>query len=175
MSKLNGGGVIAYPTEAVWGLGCDPFNRHGVERIFELKGRSANKGLIMVAASIEQIDWLLEGLPQSQIEQLTASWPGHVTWLIPHRNLLPGNLTGSHASIAVRVSAHPVVKALCAAFGGPIVSTSANPQGKLPARNSTMARRYFGRSGVEFGPGQVGVNRAPSQIRDLVTGAILRD
>ncbi|WP_075184731.1 L-threonylcarbamoyladenylate synthase [Teredinibacter haidensis] len=174
VTELNAGGVIAYPTEAVWGLGCDPYNRHGVERILSLKNRSADKGLILVAANLQQIAWLLEGLTTEQLKTLEASWPGHVTWLLPHHNSLPANVYGTHPTIAVRVSAHSVVRALCESFGGPIISTSANPQTLPPARNATDVRRYFGCSGVSFAAGVVGKNAAPSVIKDLATGKTLR-
>lgn len=174
VAQLNAGGVIAYPTEAVWGLGCDPFNHHAVNRILELKQRPADKGLILVAATIEQVDWLLSGLPSALYQQLQSSWPGHVTWLIPHHGRIPSNVCGLHDTIAIRVSTHPLVRALCERFGGPIVSTSANPQGAPPARTGIAARRYFRKHDVIFTPGCVGRHRAPSVIRDLVSGKILR-
>lgn len=187
------GGVVAYPTEAVWGLGCDPLDEQAVADILCLKSRPVEKGLILIAGAIEQIEFLLEGLDYSQREKLLQSWPGPYTWLIPHHNRIPAIVSGKHATIAVRVSAHPVVQALCQAVGGPIISTSANPQGKLPATSSAMARRYFsqralvnsscalstvvaGKSEVDvlFSPGCVGSQRRPSEIRDLQTGQLIR-
>ncbi|WP_188152042.1 L-threonylcarbamoyladenylate synthase [Teredinibacter waterburyi] len=172
--ELLRGGVIAYPTEAVWGLGCDPNNSHALERVLQLKRRHWSKGLILVAATIDQVEFLLDGISTSQRAQLEASWPGPNTWLVPHRQRVSQQLCGDHDTIAVRVSSHPVVKALCEQVGGPIVSTSANPQGLSPARSTTQARRYFGRQGVVFAPGVVGPQKTPSIIRDLTTGAILR-
>lgn len=173
VQALGAGNVIAYPTEAVWGLGCDPFSPHAVDKVLWLKRRPADKGLIIVAATMAQIAWLLEGLEPAHYQQLEASWPGPNTWLIPHKNRLPANVHGRHSTIAVRVSAHPVVKALCEGFGGPIVSTSANPQSYKPARNGTDVRRYFGKS-VAYAAGRVGGNPAPSVIRDLASGRIIR-
>lgn len=173
-AELSAGGVIAYPTEAVWGLGCDPFNRHAVERVLTLKQRQPEKGLILVAADTAQIHWLVDDLPENLRVTLEASWPGHITWLIPHRGRVPGVVSGSHDTIAVRVSTHPVVRALCQLFGGPIVSTSANPQGLPPARNGTDARRYFKGCELMFSAGTVGNNRSPSVIRDLISGRTLR-
>lgn len=167
VSAICRGDVIAYPTEAVWGLGCDPFNRHAVHRILALKQRAVEKGLILVAASMHQLDGLLEGLTATELNQLEKSWPGHVTWLLPHRNRIPAEITGVHKTVAVRVSAHPVVKALCEGFGGPIVSTSANPQALPPARTGTDVRRYFGNTELVIAPGQVGRHAMPSEIRDL--------
>lgn len=170
---LHRGGVIAYPTEAVWGLGADPLDRDAVAYLLELKRRSVDRGLILVAASIEQFDFLLAGLRNSDIAKLHMSWPGANTWLIPHRDLIPPWICGRHDSVAVRVSAHPVVKSLCERFGGPIVSTSANPRGLAPARNALRARAYFG-SAVYYVPGQVDMHARPSVIRDLLTEQVLR-
>lgn len=165
--------VLAYPTEAVWGLGCDPFNAHAVRTILALKGRPEHKGLILVAGNIEQIEFLLEGLSAEQRATLEASWPGPHTWLIPHHQRIPSWVCGKHDSVAVRVSAHPIVQALCAAFDGPIISTSANPQARAPARTGFRARQYFANS-VFYVPGQVNPLASPSSIRDLITGQTLR-
>ncbi len=173
ISVLRAGGVIAYPTEAVWGLGCAYDNQHGVARILQLKSRSPKKGLILVAADINQFDFLLEDLDPQVCGPLRASWPGPTTWLVPHRNRLPDWISGEHNTVALRVSNHPTVQALCRGFGGPLVSTSANPQGARPARFGFQARRYFGES-VFYVPGRVGASARPSQIRDLSTGAVIR-
>ncbi len=173
-NALAAGQVVAYPTEAVWGLGCDPFNRHAIEALLALKSRSAHKGLILVAASIAQFDFLLWDADKTLRQKLAASWPGHTTWLVPHHQRVPGLVSGEHASIAIRVSAHSGVRALCHAFGGPIVSTSANPQGMAPARTAFMARKYFRESGVVFAPGVVGRQAKPSTIIDAQSGAVIR-
>lgn len=110
---LRAGGVIAYPTEAVWGLGCDPWNEAAVRRLLALKGRPQEKGLILVAADIGQFDFLLHDLPPAWRERLARSWPGPNTWLVPHHHRLPAWITGRHASVALRVSDHPRVRALC--------------------------------------------------------------
>lgn len=174
VKALHLGGVIAYPTEAVWGLGCDPFNGDAVARILSLKQRPVNKGLILVAATMSQLQPLLDSLTSAQIDLLASSWPGPHTWLIPHRGLVPQYISGHFDTVAVRVSAHPVVQALCQKFGGPIVSTSANPQGKKPARNRLTVQRYFCGQTLFTLPGRVGEATSPSQIRDLQTGAVVR-
>ncbi|MGQ9424833.1 L-threonylcarbamoyladenylate synthase [Gilvimarinus sp. F26214L] len=173
--RLREGQVIAYPTEAVWGLGCDPDNAEAVFKILELKGRAVNKGLILVAASVEQFAPYLTKVSADQLRQLQKSWPGPVTWLIPDNGRAPCWIRGEHASVALRVSAHPLVAGLCRAFGGPIVSTSANPAGRREARDGATVRRYFGARLDAVAPGRVGRAGKPSQIRDLMTGAILRD
>lgn len=172
---LHQGGVIAYPTEAVWGLGCDPWDEAAVTRILELKQRPQQKGLILVAANPGQIDYLLEPLPEHLRETALQQWPGPVTCLLPDvRGQVPEWLRGRHDSIAVRVSAHPLVAALCEMFGGPLVSTSCNPAGRPAARSPWQVRRYFdgGLDGIL--PGPLGGRRRPSRIIDLVTNRVLR-
>ncbi len=170
---MRAGGVVAYPTEAVWGLGADPFNYRAVEYLLDLKQRPMRKGLILVAANMGQLDFLLDGLRRVDLAKLQMSWPGPNTWLIPHLQRVPSWISGDHETVAVRVSAHPVVKALCERFGGPIVSTSANPQGLAPAQQGYRARAYFG-ADVFYVPGQVDLNARPSVIRDLQTDRVLR-
>lgn len=169
---IASGGVVAYPTEGVWGLGADPRNRHAVMKILELKRRPIEKGVILVAATIDQFEFILRHLDAAQRAVLEASWPGPNTWLVPHYNEVANWVCGDHSTVALRVSAHPVVRALCERTG-PLVSTSANPQGLPPARHGFKARRYFGDQ-VFYVPGQVHQNAKPSTIRDLMTGAVVR-
>ncbi len=173
-SQLWAGQVIAYPTEAVWGLGCDPMNPRAVERLLALKGRPVAKGLILVAANIEQFEPYLAGISADQRQKLINSWPGANTWLVPDNGYAPAWIRGRFDSVALRVSAHPLVSGLCRAFGGPLVSTSANPQGRAEARNAMSVRRYFGENLAAISPGVVGKNARPSQIRDLLSGETLR-
>lgn len=172
---LGLGGVIAYPTEAVWGLGCDPWNQPAVERILSLKQRPQEKGLILVAASVSQVAFLLDALPESLRSKALAYWPGPITCLLPDpAGQVPEWVRGRHSTIAVRVSDHPVVTSLCEAAGMPLVSTSCNPAGRPPARYSWQVRRYFG-SGLDWvTPGSLGGNRQPSRILDIATGNWLR-
>lgn len=171
---LEAGGVIACPTEAVWGLSCDPDNPLAVSRLLELKQRPITKGLILVAASESQLGFLLKGLPGGQRDQLSASWPGPATWLVPHRDRVPSWIHGEHETVAVRVSDHPAVRALCLAWGGPLVSTSANPGGAQPARSLFQVRRYFGETLDGLLPGSIGDQGRPTGIRDLASGHIIR-
>ncbi len=171
---MHGGGVIAYPTEAVWGLGCDPFQQQAVEQILRLKGRAQKKGLILVAADIQQFSPFLAEITHSQQKQLMATWPGPNTWLVPVNDACPKWISGHFDSVALRVSAHPVVAGLCRAFGAPIVSTSANPQGLSPALNAMEAQRYFHGCLAGFAPGSVNPHANPSTIRDLTTGNVIR-
>jgi L-threonylcarbamoyladenylate synthase len=170
---LLAGGVLAYPTEAVWGLGCCLDDAAAVRQVLALKGRPVAKGLILVGGEPAHFEFLLRRCTQEQRLQMLASWPGPNTWLVPHHNLVPAWISGRHPSVAIRVSAHPIIQALTAALGGPIVSTSANPQGLSPARNALRCRSYFGTS-VHYCSGAVGRSNNPSQIRDLISGQILR-
>ncbi|WP_166252975.1 L-threonylcarbamoyladenylate synthase [Marinobacter salicampi] len=174
-SALRHGQVIAYPTEAVWGLGCDPWDEGAVKQVLELKERPAHKGLILVAGSLDQVRFLLDPLPAELQARAREHWPGPVTCLLPDvQDQVPRLVKGQHESIAVRVSAHGVVRALCQAAGRPLVSTSCNPAGHEPARRSWQVRRYFSPEEVHLVPGAVGGARNPSRILDIMTGQWLR-
>ena len=173
---LRQGGVIAYPTEAVWGLGCDPFDEAAVLRLLALKQRAVEKGLILIAASASQFDGLLDwdALPGARRAEVMASWPGPHTWIVPATARVPRWITGAHAGVAVRVSAHPGVVALCTAFAAPLVSTSANRAGAEPPK--TLAefdpRLVAAVDGIVAG--DTGGRDRPSDIRDARSGAALR-
>lgn len=165
--------MIAYPTEAVWGLGCNPWDRHAVERILQIKQRPIHKGLILVAANMSQLHSLLQDLPQQQLEQLHNSWPGPNTWLIPHHGKVPHWISGRHASVAVRVSAHPLVQALCQ-LTGPLVSTSANPTKRPAATSRLRVEQYFHGQLDAVLNAPLGARQQPSTIRDLMSGQVVR-
>ena len=172
--QLRQGGVVAYPTEAVWGLGCNPFDEMAVARVLELKARPVEKGLIVIAANLTQLEPFIYHLDDLQRQRLKNTWPGPVTWVVPANEMIPYWLSGRFASIALRVTAHPVAAGLCRAFGGPLVSTSCNPQGRNPAHNIHEVRKYFPGELDAITPGQVGKNIKPTEIRDLLTGSVLR-
>ncbi|NQZ31181.1 MAG: Sua5/YciO/YrdC/YwlC family protein [Oceanospirillaceae bacterium] len=168
-------GVVAYPTEAVWGLGCDPFDYSAVQKILALKNRPEHKGLILVAADITQITQLLAPLSKSQINKLISSWPGPTTWVIEDiNNIYPSWIKGQHSSVAIRVSSHSTIKALCNAFGGVLVSTSLNPSGMPSAVSESQSRAYFGDEVSYFVEGDVDKNSQPSKIIILNSGKLLR-
>ena len=172
--QLSVGGVIAYPTEAVWGLGCAPLNRHAFERLIALKHRSLSKGVILIAATFEQLEPFLAQISKSNLKPALDSWPGPHTWLVPVASWVPGYLTGGRETLAVRVTGHPVAAALCRAYGGPMVSTSANVSGRPPARSALQARRMFGNKLDYILPGDAGGLEKPTPIRELMTGKIVR-
>jgi len=171
---VRAGGLIAYPTEAVYGLGCDPLNQRAVQRLLALKRRSVSKGLILIAADFAQLEPFLQPIPLPDRARLEASWPGPQTWLIPARTDTPRWLRGQYDTLAVRVTAHPVAAALCRACGRPLVSTSANPGGRPPARSALAVRRQWGQKLDYLLPGPTGGAAKPTAIQDLRTGRVLR-
>jgi len=176
IAALRRGGVIAYPTEAVWGLGCDPFDEAAVLRLLAIKQREVTKGLILVVAHRTQFDGLLDwsALPPGRVAAVDASWPGPNTWIVPATSRVPRWITGAHSGVAVRVSDHPVVIALCQAFGGPLVSTSANRAGEPPAfsREALDPQLLAQLDGIS--EGETGGLSTPTAIRDALTGSVLR-
>ena len=171
---VRAGGIIAYPTEAVYGLGCDPRDERAVLRLLALKRRPACKGLILIAADFAQIEPFLEPLSPADQSRLAATWPGPHTWLIPARPATPRWLRGRHDTLAVRVTAHPLAAALCRIFGHPLVSTSANLSGRPPARTALAVRRQLGRHLDHILPGPTGGAAKPTEIRELRSGKRVR-
>ena len=128
---LNNQGVIAYPTESVFGLGCDPDCDIAIQKILDLKQRSASKGLILIADSLEKLMPYADfpALSEIQFNRIKESWPGNITWIVPSKITLSPLISGDFNSVAVRVSNHPFVKQLAQQFGKPLISTSANLSG----------------------------------------------
>ena len=172
---LKSGKVISYPTEAVWGIGCDPFNENAVRRVLGLKSRQFSKGLILVAASLEQISSLVKPLKKEQIALLKSSWPGPTTWLLPDESdCFPPWIKGHHHSVAIRISDHDLIRELCLKFGGPIVSTSANVTGEPEIKDRKGIEGVFGDKIDYVVDGELGSQHSTSEIRDLITGQRLR-
>lgn len=177
---LKQGQVLAYPTEAVWGLGCDPQNEHAFQEILNLKQRPIEKGVILLAANVEQVKPLMQTLDQEIQEKIIASWSNRgpeeraTTWLLPATKDIPTWIKGKHPKVAVRVTTHPLCVALCQAFDGFIVSTSANPAGLEPARSLQDALNYFNHD-THYLEGNLGLSQQPSKIIDAETGRIIRD
>ena len=173
---LRQGGVIAYPTEAVWGLGCDPDDESAVMRLLAIKQRAVAKGLILAAAEVAQfegwLDWTV--LEPAQAAQVRASWPGPHTWIVPALPRVPRWITGQHQGVAVRVSAHPQVAALSLALGKPLVSTSANVAGApAPFAWAQLDADVLAQVDAVC-DGETGGLSAPTTIRDARTGQVLR-
>ena len=141
--QIRQGEVIAYPTESVFGLGCDIYNATAVEKLLAAKQRPTNKGFIIIASDFSQVEELLESLEPRALARITASWPGAITWVFPCKADVPYHLRGEHNSIAIRITAHPVARALCQTLGQAIISTSANLSGQLPATDAKTIRLQF--------------------------------
>jgi L-threonylcarbamoyladenylate synthase len=173
---LKRGGVLAYPTEAVFGLGCDPRNAAAFTRLFELKRRPASEGVLLIAADFAQVEPFIDHAAVSRrvLDDVRATWPGPHTWIFPRSASVPPWVTGSHAGIALRVTDHPPAVALCRAFGGALVSTSANPHGHPPARDVASVERWFGDALDGVLDAAVGELAQPTTIRDAISGAIIR-
>ncbi|HEY4145761.1 L-threonylcarbamoyladenylate synthase [Pinirhizobacter sp.] len=173
---LREGGVLAYPTEAVFGLGCDPRNEAAFARIFELKQRPAGMGVLLIASDFSQVEPYidLEAVPLPVLDQAWATWPGPHTWVFPRAKTVPAWIAGTHPGIALRVTAHEPAAALCRAFGGALVSTSANVHGQPAALGTSELEQAFdvGLDGILDAP--LGGLDRPTPIRDALTGAIIR-
>jgi L-threonylcarbamoyladenylate synthase len=172
--RLRAGHVIAYPTEAVFGLGCDPTNETAVRKLLALKGRHESAGLVLIASAFSQLlPWVAE-VPASLTDKAMQTWPGPVTWLFPRANNVPNYVAGEHETIALRITAHQPSRDLCDAFGSALISTSANHTSAAPARSAAEVDDYFGQSLGGILAGSLGDGSKPSEIRDLLTGTIIR-
>ncbi len=171
---LGAGGVVAYPTEAVWGLGCEPENPHAFVRLLSLKRRPLHKGVILIAADYSQLEPYLGQISSAALKPVLKSWPGPSTWLLPAAARTPAYLTGGRDTLAVRVTAHPLAAALCRRYGGAIVSTSANVSDRPAARSALHVRRYFDDRLDAILNGDTGGMQRPTPIRELATGKLLR-
>lgn len=172
-AHLKRGGLIAYPTESCYGLGCDPANRNAVLRLLRLKQRPQRKGLILVAATFHQLARYLMPLTPIEQSKLLNAGAQAVTYLMPAKRSAPRWLRGAHDTLAVRLTAHPYARQLCRSAGSALVSTSANRSGQRPARTRADCLRLFG-SKVWVLPGRVGKRKKPSTIRAWGDGKIIR-
>jgi L-threonylcarbamoyladenylate synthase len=172
-AHLRHGGLIAYPTESCYGLGCDPENRIAVQRLLKLKQRPQRKGLILIAADYRQVARYLQPITPAQQQQLKADGSKAITYLMPALQSAPRWLRGSHDTLAIRLPAHRQAAQLCLGVGSALVSTSANRSGKRPARAYAECRRLFGKNAWVL-PGRVGKRRKPSTIAMWVDGKIIR-
>ncbi|WP_410016715.1 L-threonylcarbamoyladenylate synthase type 1 TsaC [Sodalis sp. C49] len=175
VDTLRQGRIVAYPTEAVFGLGCDPDNESAVQALLALKQRPWTKGLILIAANYQQLLPYIDetALTPQQRERVFARWPGPVTWVMPARPETPRWLTGRFSTLAVRVTAYEPVRRLCLAFGKPLVSTSANVTGQPPGRTPAEVRQQLGNN-FPVMEDRVEGRLNPSEIRDALTGSLIR-
>ncbi len=171
---LRGGGVIAYPTEGVFGIGCNPADKSAVDRIVQIKQRDAAKGLILVAATFEQLDPYIATMTAIEQQRVAGTWPGPVTWVVRSRDSVSDLLTGGRSTLAVRVSDHPVVAAICNAFNGAVVSTSANFSGQPPSVDATETAKNMGELLDLIVDAPVGGLVGATEIRNIADGTRLR-
>ena len=177
VNVLHQGGVIAYPTEAVFGLGCDPKNLSAVKKILDLKLRKKQKGLILIASNFEQLKSYIQPLEKNIENKLLDSWQEKktaITWLVPVDNNISMYLKGQFDTLAVRVSHHPIVKELCEKFAGAIISTSANIATQEAARTAEKVKEIFADKIDFILEGETDLNAQPSEIRDALTDKIIR-
>lgn len=169
---LKQGKIIAYPTEAVYGLGCDPFNREAVEKLLTLKQRSSSKGLIILISTWQQLPELIQPISTELLAPVQASWPGPVTWIFPKSQAIPAWISGESTGVAIRMSAHPIAQLLCSDM--PIVSTSANVSSIAPARSIEDLLLQFPQGIDAIVEGELGGAMQPSAIYEVESGKRLR-
>ncbi len=170
---LANGELVAYPTEGVYGLGCDPRCEDAVTKILTLKGRSAAKGFILIADRWEVLRPFV-ALAASPLAVPLPLEPAPCTWVFPAARGCPLALRGEHETVAVRVTPHPVARRLSALFGGPIVSTSANPSGGRAARSAREVQTFFPNGLALVLDGPLGGLTGPTEIRDARDGRVIR-
>lgn len=169
-------GVIAYPTEAVFGLGCAPYDEIAVRKLLAMKQRSADKGLILIAADYSQLLSYVDDnkIPQDKRFTVLSQWPGPITFVLPARADVPRFLRGAHDTIAVRVTAFEPARQLCKALGTALVSSSANIRGEQALTCAEQVEQVFGSQLDWIMPAAVGENTQPSRILNPLTGELLR-
>ena len=166
---VRDGGVIAYPTEGVFGFGCLPNNESAVRRILEIKQRDVAEGLILIGANLAQLQpWVADDVV------IYGSDEKAITWIVPASPTVPAWISGRHDGVAVRITHHPIAAALCMAAESAIVSTSANVSGKRPTRNGQDLRDEFAGQVDYIVPGECGSLAGTSEIRDLLSNRTLR-
>lgn len=171
---IKQGGIISYPTESVFGLGCNPNDLEAVLQLLEIKQRDISKGLLLVADTIAQLEPFINISDSLTVNKLMANSSKPVTWIVPCNYLTPAWLTGKHQSIAVRISRHPIVKQLCAEFNAALVSTSANISGQASTKKAWQVRKRFANKVNYYVPGDLGVFVSESEIRNIITDEIVR-
>ncbi len=170
---IQQGGIIAYPTETIYGLGCDPLCAEAVADILMIKDRDVGKGLILIASRIEQLDEFID-VTDSNDRAAMAQQETPTTWVVPAKADAPEWITGGRDTVAVRISPHPVVIHLCDQLGHALVSTSANRHGHAPALNALQVRQRLGDEVDYIVTGGTSGQRQPSEIRDAQTGDRIR-
>lgn len=171
---LQQGGIIAYPTEAVFGLGCLPENLDSIKRLLQIKQRPIEKGLILLASELSQLEPYLAEIKPDILQKIQPSWPGPTTWVLPATKKTSPLIKGQFDTIAVRISAHPIVRELCRQCQSPIISTSANITGKHMSYSAFDVRLQFQNQLDYILDGPLGDSNKPSVIKNAITDEIIR-
>ncbi len=171
---LTQGGIIAYPTESVYGLGCDPEQPLALERLLNVKRRSFHKGLIILISNIDQALPYIQPLNEQQTRLILKNNARATTWLIPRSDHLPELLYGQSDRIAIRLTRHPIAKSICDYTDKALVSTSCNLSGKPPMKYAFEARNKMSAHIDQVVAGEC-EQQSPSKIIDLLTGNIIRN
>ncbi len=171
---VKSGGIIAYPTESVYGLGCNPFDEQAVKNVLLLKKRNVNIGLILIASHVRQILPLIKPIDPNDLARALKTWPGHHTWVFPKSKLVPRWISGQYDSIAIRVSNHPVVIQLCQKLNSPLVSTSANISKQGELNSIKNIKTVFGDKIGFYVNAPTGKEVNPSIIHDAHSNTIIR-
>lgn len=171
---VSAGKIIAYPTEAIYGLGCDPDNELALDALLQLKIRDRNKGLILVANDWSQIEPYVGTVNEAKLATVMESWPGPVTWIMPASKKTSQLLTGGRDTLAVRISDHPVVRELCGCCNSALVSTSANISGQPPFLSASEIEQSFADTIAGVVQGELGGLQNATSIFDMETGVQLR-
>lgn len=174
ISVIQSGGLIVYPTEAVYGIGCDYKQQESVNKLLSLKKRPVEKGLILVGSHVQQILPLIQPDDGNQLAKALKTWPGHFTWVFKASKSTPKWISGEHDSVAVRISKHPVIKRLCSQLNQPIVSTSANISGSAVINDMAQIKKIFSDRVDCYIDEPLGNHKGASQIRNAATGLIIR-
>ena len=174
IEQLREGNIIAYPTEAVYGLGCDPSNKDAIRKLLKIKAREESAGFVLIASNLDQLQPWIAAVEPNLVKRAMRRWPGPTTWLFPRAKEVADMVAGQHTTVAVRITAHEPSRKLCMAFGSALISTSANTHSAQPARSVAEVKDYFGNQLGGILVGALGSAQQPSEIRDLVNGNIIR-
>ena len=172
VETLSNGGLLAYPTETVYGLGCDPFNEAAFQKLKAIKGREGEKPMLLIASSIDQVKLVSGALTSIALGIAERFWPGPLTIILPPSETLPRYLKGPGGGVAIRVTSSPAASAIAAGFGKPVVSTSANKAGMPPAATIDEVRAVFGDAVNCYIGGDEPLTGQPSTIVDILSGTV---
>jgi len=176
VNAIREGKVIVYPTESVYGFGCDPMQPQAIEKIIALKKRPSHKGFILIISHISQLDLYLDKdkVTERNWGVVEKSWPGPVTWILPAKKDVNDFLLGPNQTIAIRMTAHPISKALCDEMNGAIVSTSVNRSEQAPIKQPEIIQSQFSGNISGIVAGDLGTQSKPSWVIDFATQSVLR-